>query len=93
MSSLTKCSKCGLQVKWLITAGRPRCVDPDGKDHWDTCSREKTRQMIARGTPFKDKAGRGVVVDGRKVYLETVHADPKKEIPPHPAGVLPWEEA
>lgn len=72
------CGKCGLNVQWVRSGTKPdgnprwKCVNPDGTEHWDTCSQERTRRVKAEGTPFTDEHGDGYIYNGKKVYMHMV---------------------
>jgi hypothetical protein len=59
---------CGLEVRWVqddtrkTKRGKPRwrCLNPDGTDHWDLCSKTRTALAKAEGRPFEHHDGEGV---------------------------------
>ena len=63
---------CGLPVKWEKSAGRWKCLNMDGTDHWDRCSEARTKKVMAQGTPFKDSKGEGYIFEGKKKYFHMV---------------------
>ena len=69
------CSQCGLPVQWIRDGVKPdgnprwKCYNADRTEHWDTCSRERTRKALAGGVPFKDSKGEGVIYQGKKKYM------------------------
>ena len=49
------CKQCGLPVRWVRTAGRWHCHNPDGSDHWDLCSKTRFARVRRTGTPFSER--------------------------------------
>lgn len=89
------CKKCRLPVKWVLEQSKWKCRDPNGKDHWDTCSKERTKRANREGAAFKDENGSGVRWQGKKRYNQQfnkdVHRTGPADIPPAPPDKLPWE--
>lgn len=63
------CTKCGLPVVWVKEQGKRKCRNPNGSDHWDLCSQERTKRALRDGIPFKEKRGHGVLHEGKKKYM------------------------
>lgn len=90
------CTKCGLEIKWVIIGKRWHCHNPDGDDHWDLCSQTRTAKIIATGEHFSSKYEEGYKTPLRKsgVFITRQTAKTKNKTI-NTAGcnycVLPWE--
>lgn len=62
------CPKCRLSVKWKNSGGRWRLLDPDGKEHFDTCAKEWWRIVSTLGTRFETEDNSGYLLHGKKFY-------------------------
>lgn len=66
---MAKCRDCGLEIGFRQEGGRWRPTNPDSSDHFDVCSAERSRLMVAEGTPFRDaKGNEGYHWRGKPVY-------------------------
>lgn len=66
MSRNAICGKCSGYVEWKRTGGRWFCFNPDGSDHWDTCSKRVFAKIKREGRPI-------VVRDGREIAKGYAH--------------------
>jgi hypothetical protein len=67
---VTPCKQgCGLEVRWVKDGKRWRCLNADGSDHWDLCSKTRTERAKAEGVPFKKTDGEGVTWQDKDRYL------------------------
>lgn len=69
---MTPCKSCGAPVSWKKIEGRWFCLNADGEDHWDLCSKRKWAQVKATGTRFENV----VVQGGKKIisgYADSIH--------------------
>ena len=66
---MSACKQCGLPIRWEKDGERWKCLNPDGSDHWDRCSEERTKRALREGTPFEDRVGDGVVYNEKKRYM------------------------
>ena len=54
---MSKCKQCGGAINWVKKDGRWHGLNPDGSDHWDTCSKVRWRQVEATGERFERESG------------------------------------
>lgn len=60
------CGKCGGYVEWKRIGDRRYCFNPDGSDHWDTCSKRVFAKIKREGKYV-------VVRDGRETAKGYAH--------------------
>ena len=70
LSSITMstCKKCGEPVTWERSGKSWRCLNPDGSDHWDLCSKVRTMRQIEAGEHFVNRRGEGYATSRRRMY-------------------------
>jgi hypothetical protein len=91
---VSACKQCGLSVRWVKAGRRWKCLNPDGSDHWDLCSKTRTQRALAEGTPFQAYDGEGVTWQEKDRYMHR-QAEPitgEKYTPSCGCDVPPWEE-
>lgn len=59
---------------------------------WGAIAALRWQEIEKNGKPFADSDGEGLMHRGKKHYTHMVSRAERKEIPPWPAGKLPWEE-
>jgi len=99
---MTACSQCGATVKWVKDGQRWKCLNPDGSDHWDLCSKNRWGRVKREGKHFTEKRGRETVKGydhatlGTKLYSMEgmVVKGPLYKPVKHRRGcnVPPWED-
>jgi hypothetical protein len=68
---VTACKSCGAAVTWKKIEGRWFCLNADGQDHWDACSKRKWAQVKATGVRFENLTNaKGQRISG---YADSVH--------------------
>lgn len=87
---------CGLPVQWVKDGRRWKCLNADGSDHWDLCSKTRTAVALRDGKPFEEQradgaSGAGVVHQGKKKYMAMSAPTERKELPTCAGCVPPWE--
>lgn len=50
---MTQCRQCKGLITWVRSGERWLCHNPDGSDHWDTCSARRWKQVQATGQRFE----------------------------------------
>jgi hypothetical protein len=67
------CRQCGAEIRWQKQNGRWFCLNQDGTDHWDACSKKRWQQVKATGTRFEKKDGTGYAnsIHGTKFDMKT----------------------
>ena len=95
-----KCKKCKGEMIWVKRDGRWYGENPDGSDHWDTCSKNIWDQVKKSGERVTTKRKNGVTHVGFKTQshgfqLESIHtpAVAGKNYKPSncDCGIPPWE--
>ena len=56
------CKACGASITWKRISGKWSCLNPDGVDHWDLCSKLKFERIKATGKYF-DVGDKGYFTD------------------------------
>lgn len=95
------CRKCGAKVEWRKTDGKWNCYNPDGSDHWDSCSKNVWDDVKKHGEKFTRQDGRETVTGfrsekyGEKAAMRSGIVIKGKKYKPvthvETCHVLPWE--
>jgi hypothetical protein len=71
---MTRCKKCDHDVTWIKVEDRWKCLNYDGTDHWDLCSK-LVFEEAKRGKHYIENNGRETThgydsnKHGKKAYL------------------------
>lgn len=92
------CKQCGSSVNWVRRSGRTLCLNPDGSDHWDLCSKRRFERIKRAGEHFKTEDAEGYKTPLKKsgVLYMHIRAESKHQSKGRSGECMectpPWEE-